>query len=192
MSVVFDPVLKLKGRQGFRTSDAAIGPPGPTGPTGPAGGPVGPTGPKGDTGPTGAASVVPGPTGPKGDTGPTGAASVVPGPTGPKGDTGPTGAASVVPGPTGPTGAKGDTGSSDLSTQAVEIAVLDWSGTTAVKTVAGILPASLLWISPVPASYDAYALANIRATAQGTDSITFGCVNVPAVAVNVNVIIGSL
>jgi len=79
-----------------------------------------------------------------------------------------------------------------LLTKTVEIAVLDWSGTTAVKTVSGVLPASLLWISPVPASYDAYALANIRATAQGTNSITFECVNVPAVAVNVNVIIGSL
>jgi hypothetical protein len=130
--------------------------------------PTGPMGPTGQIGPTGA----------KGDTGPTGPI----GATGAKGDTGPTGS----------TGAKGDTGSSDLSTQAVEIAVLDWSGTTAVKTVSGVLPASLLWISPVPASYDAYALANIRATAQGTDSITFGCVNVPAVAVNVNVIIGSL
>ena len=79
-----------------------------------------------------------------------------------------------------------------LLTKTVEIAVLDWAGTTAAKVVDDVLPASLLWISPVPASYDAYTVANIRATAQGTDSITFGCVNVPSVAVNVNVIIGSV
>ena len=89
-------------------------------------------------------------------------------------------------GPTGPTGATGPEVS--WNTHTVEIAALDWSDKSVTKTVAGVTAASLLWISPAPASYDDYTAAQIRSTAQGVDSITFVCEATPSSAITVNVI----
>jgi hypothetical protein len=78
-----------------------------------------------------------------------------------------------------------------LGTEAVVIAVEDWTGTTATKAVAGVTATSVLFIGPAPASYDDYADAEIRATGQAAGEITFECTTAPTAAVTVNVVIGN-
>jgi len=73
------------------------------------------------------------------------------------------------------------------NTTTVAIAPGDWTGTTATKTVTGITTGSIIWVSPAAASYTAYAAAKIRATAQGTNSLTFTCDMVPTTTIDVEV-----
>jgi hypothetical protein len=77
------------------------------------------------------------------------------------------------------------------TTATAEIAVLDWTGTTATKAVAGVTATSILFVGPAPASYDDYADAEIRATGQASGEITFKCTTAPIAAVTVNVVIGN-
>lgn len=74
------------------------------------------------------------------------------------------------------------------STQ-VTIAVSDWSGNTATKTVAGVTSSSDVFVSPEPvlANIKAYAESNVFCSALGTDTVTFTCETVPAVALTVNI-----
>jgi len=105
-----------------------------------------------------------------------------------KGETGATGPQGVK-GDTGATGPQGETGPQgvSLTTATVEIAVLDWSSKTAVKAVLGVTATSKLIIGPASSSWAAYGDAEIRATAQDTDEVTFVCETVPSVAVTANI-----
>lgn len=66
-----------------------------------------------------------------------------------------------------------------------------WSGTnnayTATIEVEGVMPDSVLDISPVPASHVAYINATVRATAQGEGTLTFTAATKPTTDMNVNV-----
>lgn len=89
-------------------------------------------------------------------------------------------------------GAKADTalqpGEAIKSTQ-ITIAVSDWSGNTATKTVTGVTSSSDVFVSPEPvlANIKAYAEANVFCSALGADTVTFTCETVPAVALTVNI-----
>lgn len=78
-------------------------------------------------------------------------------------------------------------GGADITTSTVTIAPGDWSGTTATKTVTGMTTTALVWVAPAPTSYDDYANAEIRATAQASNQITFGCAIAPTASITVNV-----
>ncbi len=73
----------------------------------------------------------------------------------------------------------------------VEIAVADWDEDTnqCTKSVADVTADNSLVVSPSPDSFSAYCEAQIRAPAQGDDSITFVCENIPDTTVTVNVMI---
>ncbi len=63
------------------------------------------------------------------------------------------------------------------------------SGELVTKTVsvAGVKATDLLTVAPEPGSFDAYAQAGIRATAQAAGSVTFAAAATPESAVNVNI-----
>ena len=71
----------------------------------------------------------------------------------------------------------------------VTIASTDWSGTTATKTVSGVTSSNNVIVTYAPASKTAYTTADIYASAQGTNSLTFTCTTAPSVSVTANVLI---
>jgi hypothetical protein len=77
-----------------------------------------------------------------------------------------------------------------LVSTTVTIASGDWSANSATKTVSGVTASSFLWVSPDAASYANFGIAEVRATAQGTNSITFTCTTTPSVSITVVVIRG--
>jgi len=83
-----------------------------------------------------------------------------------------------------------DSKQATLVTATVEIAVGDWTANVATKTVSGVTATNIITVSPAPASYLDYANAQIRATAQATDSLEFTCTTTPTTTITVNVVIG--
>lgn len=71
----------------------------------------------------------------------------------------------------------------------VTIASADWSGTTATKTVNGVTSSNNVIVTYAPTSKSAYTTADIYASAQGTNSLTFSCTTAPSVSVTANVLI---
>jgi hypothetical protein len=76
-----------------------------------------------------------------------------------------------------------------LDSEVVEITVANWdSGTEAIKTVTGIKSDNIVWVAPVPASYDKFVEFGVRATGQDTDEVTFEADATPDATINVNVV----
>jgi hypothetical protein len=73
----------------------------------------------------------------------------------------------------------GEIDENKLTAVVVEIEASDWEDNEAIKTVTGVTSESIVWVSPTPASYEDYVEAEIRATAQGTNQITFKCEETP-------------
>lgn len=71
----------------------------------------------------------------------------------------------------------------------VTIATSDWSNNTCTKTASGVTASNTVIVSPASASYEAYGEAQVRATAQGANQITFACTDVPSSSLTVNVAI---
>lgn len=64
-----------------------------------------------------------------------------------------------------------------------------WSGDTQTVTVRGVTVNNSIVVGAAPESYNVYAVANVRCTAQGSDFLTFQCDDVPPEALTVNVMI---
>ena len=64
-----------------------------------------------------------------------------------------------------------------------------WSNKTQTVTATGVTASNLVMYFPAPASYSAYVDAEIYATAQGTNSLTFTCDTVPSTNITVNVVV---
>ena len=71
----------------------------------------------------------------------------------------------------------------------ITIATTDWSNKTCTKTASGVTSSNTVIVSPASASYEAYGEAQVRATAQGTNQLTFTCTDVPSSSLTVNVAI---
>lgn len=76
----------------------------------------------------------------------------------------------------------------DFQVVTVSLPVASWSGNTQTVTVQGITPSTeIIIVSYSPASYQAYTEAGIRATAQGQNTLTFACDDLPTSAVSAEV-----
>ena len=73
--------------------------------------------------------------------------------------------------------------------RSVTIEVADWNNGVATKSVTGVTASNNIVVSPAPSSFTAYAEAVIRATAQGSGTVTFTCDSEPTDDVTVNVMI---
>lgn len=76
-----------------------------------------------------------------------------------------------------------------ITSAAVTIAVGDWAGQTAVKTVSGVTASNRVLVTYAPSSKDDYLAADIYASAQGANSLTFKCTTTPSSSVTANVMI---
>lgn len=75
------------------------------------------------------------------------------------------------------------------ATLTITIATSDWSNGTCTKTATGVTASNTVIVSPASTSYVAYGEAQVRATAQGANQITFTCTDEPSSALTVNVAI---
>lgn len=73
--------------------------------------------------------------------------------------------------------------------RSIEIAVVDWADNTCTKACSGATATNFIQVSPDPSDFLAYGTAQIRATEQGTDTLTFVCTTTPTEAITVNVLI---
>ena len=71
----------------------------------------------------------------------------------------------------------------------ITIATSDWRNNTCTKTATGVTASNTVIVSPASASFEAYGEAQVRATAQGANQITFACTDVPSSSLTVNVAI---
>ena len=71
----------------------------------------------------------------------------------------------------------------------ITIATSDWNNGTCTKTATGVTSSNTVIVSPASASYEAYGEAQVRATAQGANQLTFTCTDVPSSSLTVNVAI---
>lgn len=69
----------------------------------------------------------------------------------------------------------------------ITIATSAWSNNTATVSVSGVTASNAVDVAPVEPTFDAYISAGIRATSQGSGTLTFACKTVPTVAISVNV-----
>lgn len=75
----------------------------------------------------------------------------------------------------------------ELQKEVIEIEAGDWSSKQATKTVTGLRSDSIVWVSPRPDSYDNYIDAQIRATSQDTNELTFECDETPTESIFINI-----
>ena len=75
------------------------------------------------------------------------------------------------------------------STITVTISTSDWNNGTCTKTASGVTASNTVIVSPASASFEAYGEAQVRATAQGTNQITFTCTDTPSSSLTVNIAI---
>lgn len=64
-----------------------------------------------------------------------------------------------------------------------------WQSNAQTVTVPGVTADSAVVVSPAPESFEAYAEAECRCTAQGAGTLTFACGSTPAGALTVNVMV---
>ena len=69
----------------------------------------------------------------------------------------------------------------------VTLATASWSNSTITATVAGVTSSNIVDFSPAPSSLDVFGKAQIRCTAQGSNSLTFTCKKTPTAAITINV-----
>ena len=67
------------------------------------------------------------------------------------------------------------------------IATSAWSNKSATVSVAGVTANNAVDVAPAESTYDAYTSAGIRATSQGSGTLTFTCKTVPTTSISVNV-----
>ena len=63
-----------------------------------------------------------------------------------------------------------------------------WTDGTQTVAASNVTADNIVWVSPSPASFDAYGTAGIRATAQGDGTITFTASKVPSEDISVGVV----
>lgn len=76
-----------------------------------------------------------------------------------------------------------------VTATSVTLPVESWSNLAVTAVVAGATASNIVDFSPEPSSLDAFGAAEIRCTAQGTNTLTFTCSEVPETAVTINVML---
>lgn len=71
----------------------------------------------------------------------------------------------------------------------ITLAKASWSGKSYNATVAGLTANSIVFVQPDTSSATVYAVANVKATAQAVNKLTFSCTTVPTADVKVQIVI---
>lgn len=102
------------------------------------------------------------------------------------------GSVSIQNGGTGATTAaeaRTNIGAVNKLTAAITLSADNWSSETQAVNVSGVTSDNTIIVSPAPESFLAYGEAGVRCTAQGANSLTFTCAEVPSEDLTVNVVI---
>lgn len=75
-----------------------------------------------------------------------------------------------------------------LNAVTVTLTVAGWVSNAQTVSASNVKADNIVWVSPAPASFDAYGKAGIRATAQADGTLTFTCTNVPTDEITVEVV----
>ena len=75
-----------------------------------------------------------------------------------------------------------------LNAVTVTLTVAGWASNAQTVSASNVKADNIVWVSPAPASFDAYGKAGIRATAQADGTITFTSTKIPAVEMTVEVV----
>ena len=90
-------------------------------------------------------------------------------------------------------GAKGDTGpqgpAGTATALSLALAASGWADNAQTVSAPGVTADGHLIVTPAPSCYDAWCEAGVRATAQGSGTLTFGCTTAPSAALTANVLI---
>lgn len=81
-----------------------------------------------------------------------------------------------------------NTKQNNITSVTVTLSASGWSDNTQTVSASNVTASNIIWVSPAPASFDAYGKAGVRATAQGAGTITFTCVKVPTENLSVEVV----
>ena len=78
----------------------------------------------------------------------------------------------------------------NITTVTVTLTASGWTSPELTQTVSAsnVTASNIVWVSPAPASFDAYSKAGVRATAQADGSITFTCSKIPTGDLTVEVV----
>lgn len=80
-------------------------------------------------------------------------------------------------------------GGTTIQTTSVSVAASAWSNNTATASVSGVTTASNIILGYDETTFEAAKAAVIRASAVGTNSVTFKCENTPSTTVVLNLAI---
>ena len=75
-----------------------------------------------------------------------------------------------------------------ITSVTVTLTVAGWASNQQTVSATNVTADNIIWVSPAPASFDAYAEAGIRAISQGAGTITFQCTTVPTAEITVEVV----
>ena len=77
-----------------------------------------------------------------------------------------------------------------ITTVTVTLTVEGWDSSALTQTVSAsnVTADNIVWVSPAPASFDAYGKVGVRGTAQDNGTITFTCSKLPSVEIIVEVV----
>ena len=76
----------------------------------------------------------------------------------------------------------------NITSVTITLTASGWSDNTQTVSASNVTAGNIVWVSPAPASFDAYGKSGIRATAQGAGTITFTCTKVPTGDLTVEVV----
>ena len=75
-----------------------------------------------------------------------------------------------------------------ITSVTITLTASGWSNSSQTVSASNVTASNIVWVSPAPASFDAYGKAGVRATAQADGSITFTCTKAPAKDLTVKVV----
>lgn len=75
-----------------------------------------------------------------------------------------------------------------ITSVTVTLSAGGWSGSSQTVSASNVTASNIVWVSPAPASFNAYGKAGVRATAQADGSITFTYAKAPAGDLTVEVV----
>ena len=81
-----------------------------------------------------------------------------------------------------------NTKQNNITSITVTLTASGWSGNAQTVSASNVTASNIVWVSPAPASFDAYGKAGVRATSQADGSITFACTKVPTEDLSVEVV----
>ena len=82
-----------------------------------------------------------------------------------------------------------DLDESVMAKQTISLPVSSWSGNSQTVTCNGVTTGNTVIVSSAPSSQNAYGKANVRCTAQASNSLTFACDRTPETDLTVNIVI---